>query len=122
MAKVTDLNEIASMADSLIDDYCPVLVEKIGRTQAIFCVVAIYTTNDICKGYGQNFNPYWDANGMYTDEKVSVISFENGISIIDSGKSSRYQDRFPMCGYEDLHDDLYQIAIDIQACFDRIAG
>ena len=120
MAKVTDLNVVAEMVGSLIDDNCPTLVEKVGRTQAIFCVVAIYTTNDICKGYGQDFRPYWDDNGMSTDEKVSVISFDNGISVIVDSHSSRYQDRFSLCGYVDLSEDITSIANSIQAAFDRI--
>ena len=118
--KETDYNVIANMAGILIDDNDYTLTERIGRERAIFCVVAIYTTNDFCKGYGQDFYPYnmlSMANGSGT---VSIISFENGVSVIDGGKMSRYQDTFPMCGYDSLHDDLYQILICIQAAFDRI--
>ena len=74
--------------------------------------------------YSQFLEYYRSNRGLWNEntyvDKVSVISFENGVSVIvDSAKSS-YQDRFPMCGYESLHDDLYQIAICIQAAFDRI--
>lgn len=118
--KESDYNVIANMAGMLLDENEYTLTTFLGRERAIFCVMAIYTTNDICKGYGQDFTL---SDGVYLTamaNKVSVISFENGVSVIVDSKSSRYQDRFPMCGYESLHDDLYQIIIDIQAAFDRI--
>lgn len=122
MAKVTDLNAVQEMAASIIDGNDYDLTDRIGRERAIWCLVAIYTTNDYCKGYGQDFYPIEAVNENDGYQRVSVISFDNGVSVIDSGRSSRYQDRFTLCGYESLYDDLYQIAIDIQACFDRIAG
>ena len=118
--KETDYNVIANMAGILIDDNDYTLTERIGRERAIFCVVAIYTTNDFCKGYGQDFYPYNMLSMAHGSGTVSIISFENGVSVIDSGKMSRYQDSFPMCGYDSLHDDLYQILICIQAAFDRL--
>ena len=120
MAKITDLNEVAEMARTILTENEYELTARIGLSQAIFCLVAIYTTNDVCKGYGQD---YYLAGYLYapaTACKISVISFENGVSVICDGAASRYQDRFPLCGYESLHDDLYQIAICIQAAFDRI--
>lgn len=110
------------MAGFIIDSSDYDLTDRIGRERAIWCLVAIYTTNDYCKGYGQDFYPIEAVNENDGYQRISVISFDNGVSVIDSGRSSRYQDRFPLCGYESLYDDLYQIAIDIQACFDRIAG
>ena len=120
MAKVTDLNEVAAMAADILDENDYDLTARIGRSQAIFCLVAIYTTNDVCKGYGQDFVMHYDESMLYEPWKISVISFATGVSLIVGSQSSRYQDRFPLCGYEDLHDDLYQIAISIQAAFDRI--
>lgn len=120
MAKVTDLTLIQQTADSLVDEKCPDLVYSIGRDGAVFCLVAIYTTNDICKGYGQDFKLPEASTGIAYPGKVSVISFETGVSVIVNSASSRYQDRFPMCGYEDLMEDITQIAISIQAAFDRI--
>lgn len=120
MAKITDYNEIAQVAGEIIDDYCPDLVEKIGREQAIFCVMAIYTTNDVTKGYGQDFLPLSALNSDSAQDKISVIAFANGISVIQGFRSSRYQDRFPLCGYEDLTEDLISIVNSIQCAFDRI--
>ena len=56
MAKVTDLTAVQQMADSIVDEKCPDLVSTIGRDNAVWCLVAIYTTNDVCKGYGQDFH------------------------------------------------------------------
>ena len=120
MAKITDLNEIQEIAASLVEEKCPSLVDAVGRESAVWCLVAIYTTNDVCKGYGQDFELLDSPIGIGIPEKVSVISFVNGVSVIVDSRSSRYQDRFPLCGYDSLEDDLTQIAIAIQAVFDRM--
>ena len=120
MAKVTDLSAIQQAIADMIDEKCPDLVEYIGRDAAIFCVLAIYQVNDICSGYGQDFNLQKGLHIIGSIAKVSVISFENGVSVIVDSASSRYQDRFPMCGYENLDEDLTQICICIQAAFDRM--
>ena len=120
MAKVTDLTVVQQMADSIVDEKCPDLVDFVGRDNAVWCLVAIYTTNDVCKGYGQDFHIDTGASDGFLYRLVSVISFELGVSVIVDSASSRYQDRFPMCGYESLEDDINQIAISIQAAIDRI--
>lgn len=120
MAKVTDLSAIQQAISDMIDEKCPNLVEYIGRGAAIFCVLAIYQVNDICRGYGQDFVFLIKQDVSNAPLKVSVISFENGVSVIVDSHSSRYQDRFPMCGYENLDEDLTQICICIQAAFDRM--
>lgn len=120
MAKVLDLVIVKQEIADMIDEKCPDLVDLIGREPAIFCVLAIYQTNNLCSGYGQDFEP--SAYGMMIQghKKVSVISFENGVSVIVDSASSRYQDRFAMCGYVDLEEDLTQICICIQAAIDRM--
>ena len=120
MAKVTDLNQVQAVAEVVIDEKCPDLVDKIGAERAVWCLVAIYTTNDYCKGYGQDFFLYQENGVVDSARVVSVVSFQNGVSVIVNSHSSRYSDRFPLCGYESLYDDLTQIAISIQAAFDRI--
>lgn len=120
MAKVTDLSAIQQAIADMIDEKCPNLVEYIGRDAAIFCVLAIYQTNNLCRGYGQDFDNLAGREWIGGAEKVSVISFEQGVSVIVDSASSRYQDRFAMCGYENLDEDLTQICICIQAAFDRM--
>lgn len=120
MAKITDLNQIKDLAETMVEEKCPDLVDKIGLERAVWCLVAIYTTNDYCKGYGQDFYPYQSPSATYGIGVVSVVSYENGVSVIVNSHMSRYADRFPLCGYESLYDDLTQIAISIQAAFDRM--
>lgn len=120
MAKVTDLSVIQQAISDMIDEKCPDLVDLIGRERAIFCVLAIYQVNDICKGYGQDYIISGGVYGNGSYEKVSVVAFVNGVSVIVDSKSSRYEDRFTMCGYVDLNEDLTQICICIQAAIDRI--
>lgn len=120
MAKVTDLSVIEEVIADMVDEKCPDLVEYIGYEAAIFCVLAIYQTNNLCRGYGQDFVPDAARMMIHGHKKVSVISFENGVSVILDSVSSRYQDRFAMCGYVDLNEDLTQICICIQAAIDRI--
>ena len=92
MAKVTDLSAIQQAVSDMIDEKCPDLVAYVGREAAIFCVLAIYQVNDICKGYGQDFVDRRGHQGITYPEKVSVISFETGVSVIVESASSRYQD------------------------------
>lgn len=120
MAKITDLNQVQSIAATIVEEKCPDLVDKIGLERAVWCLVAIYTTNDYCKGYGQDFNLLQNHDGIDSAGVVSVVSYQNGVSVIVDSHMSRYADRFPLCGYESLYDDLSQIAISIQAAFDRI--
>lgn len=120
MAKVTDLSVIQQAIADMINEKCPDLVEYIGYDAAIFCVLAIYQTNNLCSGYGQDFTNLAGREVISGTEKVSVISFETGVSVIIDSASSRYQDRFAMCGYTDLDEDLTQICICIQAAIDRI--
>lgn len=120
MAKVTDLSVIEEVIADMVDEKCPDLVEYIGYEAAIFCVLAIYQTNNLCSGYGQDFVPDAARMMIHGYKKVSVISFENGVSVILDSVSSRYQDRFAMCGYVDLNEDLTQICICIQAAIDRM--
>lgn len=118
--KVTDLSVIQQAVSDMINEKCPDLVEYIGYEAAIFCVLAIYQVNNICRGYGQDFTNKTIREMVSGHERVSVISFETGVSVIVDSASSRYQDRFPMCGYVDLDEDLTQICICIQAAFDRM--
>lgn len=120
MSKVKDLSVVQTAIACMVDEKCPDLVDFIGRDASIFCILAIYQTNNLCSGYGQDFVPDSYRMMMCGYKKVSVISFENGVSVIVDSQSSRYQDRFPMCGYESLEDDITQIAISIQAAIDRI--
>jgi len=120
MSKITNLQEVAEMVATLLDETEYDIVEQIGREWTIKAVTGIYITNDYMSGYGQDFIIPVGYTSPYEPYKVSLISYRRGVSVIIDRKASRYQDYFPLCAYEDLHDDIYQILISIQAAIDRI--
>lgn len=120
MAKVTDYSRISEMVSELAPNVAPDLVDYIGSDAVVWCVMGIYLMNDRTSGYGQDFGLIMGNITDTDDGKISVISFTNGVSVILGDKSSRYQDNVSLCGYEDLHDDIYAILMYIQTAIDRI--
>ena len=119
--KVTDYNVVAAMVDELLPEKCPDLLEKIGAENAQWCVMGIYLMNDQTTGYGQDFNRSGDGLGLSSNAKLSVISSPNRISVIDCGDMSYYTDNIDVCGSEDLEEDITNILVWIQTCFDRLS-
>lgn len=118
--KITDYNEIAQVASDLLPEIAPEFVAIVGAQTAVWSVMSIYLNNDLTKGYGQDFvvgDTYFIATGY---RRVSVIAFENGVSVILDKASSRYQDNISLCGYEDLREDLHQIMLCIETAINRI--
>lgn len=109
MAKITDYSIVqAEIARQLaLNDYD--IVEILGEDLALLAVLNIYMTNDVCKGFGQDFQ-----------EKVSVISSRQRISVIIGRKASNYKNDEPICLYRDLSDDINEILMLIQTVFDRL--
>lgn len=120
MSKITNLQEVAAMVATLLDETEYDIVEQIGLDSTIWAIMGIYMTNDLVSGYGQDFIVPMGDISPYDPYKVSIISYRLGVSVIIDKKASKYQDNFPLCGYEDLHDDIYQILISIQAAIDKI--
>lgn len=120
MAKVTSLDTvILEIVKQLMDgDYT--IDHLLGRERAIWCVLAIYQTNDVTRGYGQDWRVYVDESDIQREVKVSVISSPNRISVILDNQMSYYQDNYDVCGYEDLEEDITSILTEMQAAFDRI--
>ena len=120
MAKVTDLevlkNEVTSQLISL-DCY---LLRLIGVDCAVWCVMGIYLFNDQTSGYGQDFKPQTLSEDFGRVDKVSVISYRNGISVIIDSRASKYQDNVDLCGYEDLEEDIHAIVMYIDTAIERI--
>lgn len=86
------------------------IAEWCGKTVAALAVTNIYATNDICRGFGQDFK----------EMDISIISSSNRISLIAWGTSTFVRSDTPICGYESLSDDIWAILVYVQACFDRI--
>lgn len=85
------------------------IIDLIGYELATMCILNIYELNDVCTGFGQDF-----------DSKVSVISSRQRISVIVNRNSSFYKDDYPICQYEDLTSDINEILVVMQAAIDRI--
>lgn len=81
----------------------------LGLSVAKIVVLGIYMTNDLTSGYGQDFR----------DLGFSVISSQRGVSVICGGSMGMYKDRFPICGYENLSDDIAAILNTIQAAIEK---
>lgn len=122
MAKIDNLTLLQIEIGSKLDAAEWSIVEILGREVAILVVMAIYTTNNLCSGYGQDFAPQERNEDSVFTEKLSIISSPTRISVIYNGEMSYYQDRFDICGYDDLGEDLDTILNYIQTCFDRISS
>lgn len=122
MAKIDNLTLLQIEIGSKLDAAEWSIVEILGREVAILVVMAIYTTNNLCSGYGQDFAPQERNEDSVFTEKLSIISSPTRISVIYNGEMSYYQDRFDICGYDDLGEDLDTILNYIQTCFDRITS
>lgn len=120
MAKIRDYNTIAAEVEAQMYDIAPDLISYIGDTASIWCVMGIYLCNDLISGYGQDFYTLVPLELNGHPSKLSVIAFANGVSVIIDKQSSRYQDSLPLCGYEDLTEDVHAILMYIQTAIDRI--
>lgn len=120
MAKVRDLEVLryAVVAQLAMQDSH--LLSLIGEDCAIWCVMGIYLTNDQTSGYGQDFKPQTPSDDFGQVDKVSIISYRNGVSVILDSASSRYQDSVDLCGYENLNEDVHAIVMYINTAIERI--
>lgn len=120
MAKVTVLEDVIQCIETQLTNGDYTIDHLLGRERAIWCVLAIYQTNDVTRGYGQDWRVYVNENDIQREVKVSVISSPNRISVILDNQMSYYQDNYDVCGYEDLEEDITSILTMMQAAFDRI--
>lgn len=120
MAKVTVLEDVIQCIETHLMNGDYIIDNLLGRERAIWCVLAIYQTNDVTRGYGQDWRVYVNENDIQREVKVSVISSPNRISVILDNQMSYYQDNYDVCGYEDLEEDITSILTMMQAAFDRI--
>ena len=109
MAKVTNYNEVIAAIEVALSERDYFLVELVGHDLAVLAVLNIYMTNDVCKGFGQDFH-----------NQVSIVSGRRIISVIVGRNSSMYKDDYNICDYDDLDGDINEIMIISQAAYDRI--
>lgn len=109
MAKITDYSIIQAEIIAQLTETAYEIDALLGRELAVLVVTNIYMTNDVCVGFGQDFN-----------QKISVISSRQRISMIVDGHSSFFKDDYPICQYIDLANDIHEILMIMQAAYDRI--
>lgn len=102
-----------SQQEWTIEDYLP-------ETAIVLAISNIYTTNDMCSGFGQDFESKFLAPSAVSTQTISIISSRQRISIITKEGMSFYKADLSICGYEDLDEDISNIFVIIQAVLDRI--
>lgn len=122
MSKVMDYAVLQQVIQEELDLHDCDLEELIGSDLTIMCIMNVYLTNDVCKGFGQDFVTTEPAYPDGTETKTSVISAPQRISIITDIGMSYYKTDDTLCGYEDVHEDVANIIIVIQTVLDRIAN
>ena len=118
--KNTDYSVIQNEIHQQLLDQDWTIEQYLDESMIVLAVANIYTTNDMVSGFGQDFTNAASVSGNDNYEKMSIISSRDRISIILDSKMSYYKDNLPICGYESLDEDIYNIFVVIQAVFDRI--
>lgn len=118
--KEQDLNVVLRMAQITIDSDYPGLSVAFGYECAPLLITNVYMMNDLTTGFGQDVR----VEGMYDEkgkpQKASLISSRDLISVILPEGGSHYRADLPLCGYENLGEDITNICMITQAVLDRI--
>lgn len=109
MAKETDYAIVQQHIEQHLQATEWQIEEVFGHDLLVLAVLNIYMTNDLCRGFGQDF----------LDGK-SIISSRRIISVIIGRHSSLFKDNNYICLYEDLDGDINEILMIMQAAYDRI--
>lgn len=118
--KEQDLNVIRNLAQITIENNFSDIAETFGSACAPLLITNVYMMNDLTTGFGQDVT----LPGMVDEKgkplKASLISSTDLISIILPKGASHYRADLPLCGYEDLSEDITNICVITQAVLDRI--
>lgn len=118
--KEQDLNVVLRMSQMTVENYYPDIVEAFGSACAPLLITNIYMMNDLTTGFGQDVS----LSGMVDEKgkplKASLISSTDLISVILPKGASHYRADLPLCGYENLLEDITNICMITQAVLDRI--
>lgn len=118
--KEQDYNVVLTTAKSVIENQYPELNDVWPNGCAALLIAHVYMMNDLTTGFGQDV-----ALPGLTDEKgkplkASLISATDLISVILPEGASHYRADLPLCGYENLSEDITNICMITQAVLDRI--
>lgn len=118
--KITDYTVIQNAIQEQLLDQDWSIEEYLSETAIVLAISNIYTTNDLMSGFGQDFS---NSAGVMAEEvyqNMSIISSRDRISIILDSRMSYYKSDVPICGYENLEEDIAYIFMIIQLVLDRI--
>lgn len=118
--KETDYSVICAQVNELLNDSSYDMEDIWGHEISVMLVANIYMMNDLCTGYGQDIRLATIDPESHKNQRASVVSATDLVSVILPEGGSHYRADLPLCGYENLHDDIYNILIIIQAVIDRI--
>lgn len=118
--KITDYTLIQEQILDKLQDQQWTITDYLPVQTIVLAVSNIYTTNDMCSGFGQDFKSKPLSNDTYIGQPISIISSQERISIITSDGMSYYKSDVPICGYENLEEDIAYIFMIIQLVLDRI--
>lgn len=118
--KEQDLNVVRNLAQITIETYYPDIAETFGSACAPLLITNVYMLNDLTTGLGQDVT----LPGMVDEKgkplKASLISNPDSIYVILPEGASHYRADLPLCGYENLSEDITNICMITQAVLDRI--
>lgn len=118
--KITDYTVIQNAIQEQLLDQDWSIEDYLSETAIVLAISNIYTTNDLMSGFGQDFS---NSAGVMAEEvyqNMSIISSRDRISIILDSRMSYYKSDVPICGYENLEEDIAYIFMIIQLVLDRI--
>lgn len=118
--KEQDLNVVRNLAQITIENNYPDIAETFGSACAPLLITNVYMLNDLTTGLGQDVTlpGMVDVNGKPL--KASLISGPDLIWVILPEGASHYRADLPLCGYENLGEDITNICMITQAVLDRI--
>ena len=118
--KIQDYSVIQNAIQNELLEQDWTIKEYLNEAAILLAVANIYTTNDLVSGFGQDFRKTDGDGGESIEEKISIISNRERISIIVDSRMSYYKSDVPICGYENIEEDIAYIFMIIQLVFDRI--
>lgn len=118
--KETDYSVIQNEIEQQLLEQDYTIEEYLPEQTIVLAVANIYTTGDLVTGFGQDYKYEISQLNPEIYKKLSIISNRDRVSIILDKEMSYYKSDVPICGYEDLEEDIGYILTVIQTVFDRI--
>lgn len=118
--KENDYNVVRNLAQITIENDYPDIADTFGSVCAPLLIANVYMMNDLTTGFGQDVRLAGWVDDKGKPLKASLISSTDLISIILPEGASHYRADLPLCGYENLGEDITNICMITQAVLDRI--